>query len=42
MIGLVVGMIRFGLEFGYTAPICGTGDELILYFSVQRVILKDE
>ena len=25
MVGLAIGMIRFGLEFGYTVPACGTG-----------------
>jgi len=25
MIGLIIGLVRFGLEFGYTIPACGTG-----------------
>jgi sodium/glucose cotransporter 1/sodium/glucose cotransporter 9 len=27
MSGLVIGMIRFGLEFGYTIPACGSLEE---------------
>ena len=26
MVGLVVGLIRFGLEFGFTKPACGSTD----------------
>ena len=26
MVGLVVGLIRFGLEFGFQKPACGSGD----------------
>nr|CAH0112056.1 unnamed protein product [Daphnia galeata] len=25
MVGLIIGLIRFGLEFGYAIPACGTG-----------------
>ena len=27
MVGLVVGLIRFGLEFGFQKPACGSGGQ---------------
>ena len=26
MVGLAVGLVRFGLEFGFQKPACGSGD----------------
>lgn len=28
MVGLIVGLIRFGLEFGYVIPPCGKGSSI--------------
>ena len=30
MLGLVLGMVRFGIEFSYTVPPCGSGNVILL------------
>ncbi|MPC83352.1 Sodium/glucose cotransporter 4 [Portunus trituberculatus] len=37
MVGLVIGILRFILEFSYTVPACGTGEDKRGWF-LQAVV----
>lgn len=37
MVGLIVGLIRFGLEFGYVIPPCGKGTTIFKIVVVRLI-----